>query len=236
MRLDCQTPDETWINRSIFASVQMHNLTHPKQELPPMSLPSTTGPGTILLNHLLPSVNAAYQQISSACDRSEILLRMMSLDCSLQQWEVNLPRQWKLETVIDGENSCLATSSNISLASMLLAHSVAHLRLVKGLTGLGVPSLQPRAVSLVDRVCSLVSYMVNRRQGKEKSQLIGAFFAIGALYTIVQLGSLPETKRDWILELLNYIGGEGGIRKALILRNRILINWPESPGYKTVVP
>lgn len=177
----------------------------------------------------------------------EGLEHLQHLSEDLDNWERSLPEEWLYRIYPNPKPTSRSTFPStvvvfptLSVGGIWTAKWLAQLLVLRGMVMLapialkiGVLCPKPAETrkqirSVAALLCSSVPYLLGHvaTDGKakaiENTPAFGAFFATRSLFVVSQLPSLPNEQWSWILDRLEEISHEKGIRQALILRESII--------------
>jgi hypothetical protein len=165
----------------------------------------------------------------------------------LETWEASLPERWLYKTypnpTATSTRSFPATAlafPTLSVGGVWVAKWLAQLSVLRSLVllapialkmGIQCPPLteireEVRSVAVL--LCSAVPYLLGnvtddgRVKAAEDNPDVGAFFAVRLLSVTAKLPMLSEEQASWMLDRLEEIGRERGIRRALLLRQSLI--------------
>lgn len=183
-------------------------------------------------------------------NREEVLRcsqQLRSLLDDLKIWETSLPEKWSFKTfpnpIATGTKPFPSTVSvfpTIAVGGIWVANWLAQLSVLRNLILLmpialrmGIPYPPPTEIrqqikSTAMLLCSVVPYLLGNvaEDGKAKTVEdtpdLGAFFAVRSLFVAAKLPGSSEEQVTWMLDRLEEIGRDRGIRRALLLRESLI--------------
>jgi hypothetical protein len=132
---------------------------------------------------------------------------------------------------------------SVSVAAIWIAYWLARLSLLRSLTlilshwhranglpSISLPDIRADMQSVAGSICSSVPHLIGdvddngnmNPSADSQGQGLGALFATRALYMTAQLQCMSDEQVAWILDRMEFIGQEMGIRQALVLREEIM--------------